>query len=65
MDPDRLILAAGSLAALGGYMLHAWVEFNNAIPANQLAAIMVAVFHFSITRDPAETHSETGISQPS
>lgn len=49
MDPDRLILAAASLAALGGYMLHAWAEFNNAIPANQLTAVMVAVFHFAIT----------------
>ena len=61
MDPDRLILAAGSLAALGGYMLHAWVEFNNAIPANQLAAVMVAVFHFSITREPPEPQSNTEI----
>jgi O-antigen ligase len=51
MDPDRLLLAAASLAALGGYMLHAWVEFNNAIPANQLTALMVAVFHFGIMRE--------------
>ena len=49
MDPDRLLLAAGSLAALGGYMLHGWVEFNNAIPANQLTAVIMAVFHFHIT----------------
>jgi len=49
MDPDRLVLAAGSLAALGGYMLHAWVEFNNAIPANQLTAVLLAVFHFCIS----------------
>ena len=62
MDPDRLVLAAGSLAALCGYMLHAWVEFNNAIPANQLAAIMVAVFHFSITREDAAALAEN---QPS
>lgn len=53
MDPDRVVLGAASLAALGGYMLHAWVEFNNAIPANQLAAVMVAVFHFAIMRDSA------------
>jgi hypothetical protein len=32
-------------------MLHAWVEFNNAIPANQLTALMVAVFHFGIMRE--------------
>ena len=49
MDPDRLLLAAGSLAALGGYMLHGWVEFNNAIPANQLTAVTMAVFHLHIT----------------
>jgi len=49
MDPDRLLLAAGSLAALGGYMLHGWVEFNNAIPANQLTAVTMAAFHFHIT----------------
>jgi O-antigen ligase len=55
MDPDRLLLAAASLAALGGYLLHAWVEFNNAIPANQLTAIMVAVFHFGILREAPET----------
>jgi O-antigen ligase len=51
MNPDRLLLAAGSLAALGGYMFHAWVEFNNAIPANQLTAVLVAVFHFSVVCD--------------
>jgi hypothetical protein len=39
-------------------MLHAWVEFNNAIPANQLAAIMVAVFHFSIIREDAAALEE-------
>jgi len=49
MDPDRLLLAAGSLAALGGYMLHGWVEFNNAIPANQLTAVTMAAFHFHLT----------------
>jgi O-antigen ligase len=54
MDPDRLVLAAASLAGLGGYMLHAWVEFNNAIPANQLTAVMVAVFHFGIMRDDSQ-----------
>lgn len=51
MDPDRLVLAAGSLAALGGYMLHAWVEFNNAIPANQLTAVLMTVFHICISRE--------------
>ncbi len=50
MDPDRLLLAAGSLAALGGYMLHGWVEFNNAIPANHLTAVTMAAFHFHITK---------------
>ena len=54
MDPDRLVLAAASLAGLGGYMLHAWVEFNNAIPANQLTAVMVAVFHFGIMREDVQ-----------
>lgn len=49
MDPDRLLLAAGSLAAVGGYMLHGWVEFNNAIPANQLIAVIMVAFHFHIT----------------
>lgn len=61
IDPDRLVLAAASLAALGGYLLHAWVEFNNAIPANQMTAVMVAVFHFGIMRDnkPTETKEHT------
>jgi hypothetical protein len=35
-------------------MLHAWVEFNNAIPANQLTAVMVAVFHFGIMREGSQ-----------
>jgi O-antigen ligase len=48
MDPDRLLLAAASLAALGGYLLHGWVEFNNAIPANQLTALIIATFHIHI-----------------
>ncbi len=48
MAPDRLLLAAGSLAALGGYLLHGWVEFNNAIPANHLTAVTMAVFHLHI-----------------
>lgn len=46
MDQDRLTLAAASLAGLGGYLLHAWVEFNNAIPANHLMAVAIAVLHF-------------------
>jgi hypothetical protein len=50
MDPDSLVLAASTLAALGGYLLHAWVEFNNAIPANQLTAVMIAVLHFYLVR---------------
>ena len=50
MDPDNLVLAAGTLAALGGYLLHAWVEFNNAIPANQLTAVLIAVLHFHLAR---------------
>lgn len=50
MDPDRLVLAAASLAGLGGYLLHSWVEFNSAIPAIQLTAVLVAVFHFAVTR---------------
>ncbi len=58
MDPDRLVLAAGTLAALAGYLLHAWVEFNNAIPANQLTAVMVAVLHFHIA-GPDATARET------
>ncbi|MGE4442823.1 MAG: O-antigen ligase family protein [Desulfomicrobium sp.] len=48
MDPDRLLLAAASLAALGGYLLHGWVEFNNAIPANHLTAVIVATFHVRV-----------------
>ena len=56
MDPDRLLLAAGSLAALGGYMLHGWVEFNNAIPANQLTAVTMASFHFHITEQGIFRH---------
>lgn len=48
MDPDRLLLAAASLAALGGYLLHGWVEFNNAIPANQLTAVIIATFHVRV-----------------
>jgi hypothetical protein len=59
MDPDRLVLAAGSLAALGGYLLHSWVEFNNAIPANQLTAIMVAIFHIHISRENTEQAGQT------
>lgn len=49
MDPDRLLLAAASLAALGGYLLHAWAEFNSAIPANQLTAVLVAVYHIHVS----------------
>ncbi|PKN44883.1 MAG: hypothetical protein CVU63_09740, partial [Deltaproteobacteria bacterium HGW-Deltaproteobacteria-20] len=30
MDHGQLLLAAASLASLGGYLLHGWVEFNNA-----------------------------------
>lgn len=48
MDPDRLLLAGASLAALGGYLLHAWAEFNSAIPANQLTAVLVAVYHVHV-----------------
>jgi hypothetical protein len=59
MDPDRLVLAAGSLAALGGYLLHSWVEFNNAIPANQLTAIMVAIFHIHISRENTDQAGQT------
>ena len=48
LDEDRLLLGAASLAALGGYLLHAWVEFNNAVPVNHLAAVMVATLHFAV-----------------
>ena len=61
MDPDRLVLAAGTLAALAGYLLHAWVEFNNAIPANQLTAVMVAVLHFHIVGTEAAGKETTDI----
>jgi len=47
IDRDTLLLASGTLAALGGYLLHSWAEFNNAIPANQMTAVLVAVLHFS------------------
>ncbi len=50
LEPDRLMMSAATLAALGGYLLHAWVEFNNAIPANQLTAVLVAVLHFAFYR---------------
>ncbi len=49
MDSSHLLLAAASLAALGGYLLHGWVEFNNAIPANQLTAVIIATLHFHIS----------------
>lgn len=59
MDQDRLALAAGTLAALGGYLLHAWTEFNNAIPANHLTAVMVAVLHFHIAGTDDAAFRET------
>jgi O-antigen ligase len=49
MDHGHLLLAAASLAALGGYLLHGCVEFNNAIPANHLTAVIIATFHFHIS----------------
>jgi len=58
MDRDHLVLATGSLAALCGYLLHIWVEFNNAIPANQLTALLVALFHFSVAKEAIPEHED-------
>lgn len=59
MDPDRLLLAAASLAALGGYMLHGWVEFNNAVPANHLMAVAMVAFHIHIAASESRPASGT------
>ncbi|MBU4524773.1 MAG: O-antigen ligase family protein [Desulfomicrobium sp.] len=58
MDSGRLLLAAASLAALGGYLLHGWVEFNNAIPVNQLTAVIIATFHLHISEQGIIKESE-------
>jgi O-antigen ligase len=57
MEADRLLLASAPLAALAGYLIHCWVEFNNAIPANQLMALLTAALHFSMMRNPPSTKS--------
>jgi O-antigen ligase len=60
MEADRLLLASAPLAALAGYLLHCWVEFNNAIPANQLTALLTAALHFSVMGEPPVKASNTG-----
>jgi len=38
---ERRLMAAGTLSALAGFYLHGLVEFNWALPANQLAFVVV------------------------